>query len=144
MREIIGLYRGKRVDTGEWIYGGLLKVTINGASLWLIFGSAFELKNNGMRAKEHAQVDPKTIGECVGSADKNNKLIFEGDIVSVLGGDLPHWYGEGENVIVKYDGSGYKPFCEYDSDCGEFIRISDCEIIGNIHDNPELLGGDTR
>ena len=87
------------------------------------------------------EVDCATIGQYTGLKDKNGKRIFEGDIVVLHGGFLPHWYHEGQHVVVEYDGSGFIPLCEYDSDCGDLVISEECEIIGNVHDNPELIGG---
>lgn len=35
--------------------------------------------------------------------------------------------------------SVFVPMCEYDSDCGDYVDSTECEVIGNIHDNPDLL-----
>lgn len=133
MREHIGIFRGKRIDNGEWVEGCLLYDSEQ--------NEAFIAEFFEDRAAYIREVDPTTIGECTGLKDKNGKLIFEGDIVRVYGADLPYWIDDGEIREVKYDGNGYTPFSEYDSDCGEYVCAKDCEIIGNVVDNPELLGG---
>ncbi len=79
-----------------------------------------------------------------GLKDKNSKEIYEGDIVR-LGGwwDAagPAGYDKPE-VTVEWneDNCGFDPFANYDSDCGVFHSGEECEVIGNIYQNPELLG----
>lgn len=130
MREIE--FRGKRI---EWIYGSLVHITetykgeedIQKCNIYQIVtfeGIAFD-------------VIQETIGQYTGLKDKNGKKIFEGDIV------------KDEYCIYKvvYDGNGY--YVEVDKllkECGtekgllyDFSDYKDIEVIGNIHDNPELL-----
>ena len=136
MREHMGLYRGKRIDNGEWVVGNLFipdEVSHRKAPTEILVGT------NVVRIS-HA-VDPNTIGECTGLRDKNGKLIFEGDVVRVRGVDLPHWIDYGEIREVKYRNGAFAPFDEYDSDCNTYVLAGDCEIIGNVIDNPEILKG---
>ena len=77
MREHVGLFRGKRIDNGEWVEGCLLKVTLNGKTAHLIFGDNFSFVGGDVKALSHALVAPDTVGECTGVTDKNGKLIFE-------------------------------------------------------------------
>ena len=131
MREHMGLFRGKRADNGEWVVGVYMPAVDNDPPY------IFRSPRYGMGY----EVDPTTIGECISLRDKNGKLIFEGDVVRVHGDDLPHWIGDGEIRGVKYCDGAYTPFSEYDSDCGTYVLAGDCEIIGNVVDNPELLKG---
>lgn len=125
-----GLWRGKRVDNGEWVLGCLIR----SGSKAMIF--VLDDKTNRISGTD---VDPSTIGECTGLRDKNGKLIFEGDIVT--------GYFNHEKII------GY---IIYGSDATFFIQrnglygiglnnASDwLSVIGNIHDNPELLKGEAN
>lgn len=72
------------------------------------------------------EVEPETVGQCTGLKDNNGKLIFEGDIVA---------RGE-DKAVIKYDdetASFYMRWVETET------FIEDCEVIGNIYENPELL-----
>ena len=112
MREI--KFRGKRVDNGEWVYGYVYKVESKG--LWFI--------DNGKTVSH--QVIAETVGQFTGLYDKNGKEIYEGDIVE-----------ENEILsIVEYDNYGtYSPFGH-----GDYATISTwVTVIGNVHDNSELL-----
>lgn len=139
MREI--LFRGKRKDNGEWLEGYLFHDVDSGETE--IQFMQYETDDYGVECWRNGyEVDPETVGQFTGMTDKNGTRIFEGDIIRLGGDDLPHWYKEGETVVVKCDNryTGYQPLCDYDSDCGTFVESTECEVIGNIHDNPELLG----
>ena len=140
MRENTGLYRGKRIDNGEWVFGSLLKVEINGVSAWLIFGSEFEVINGQVYSKEHANVIPETVGQYTGLTDKNGKKIFEGDIAREVWGERV--YPKRLVVAMDLKRGGWFPYARGDGcGCCEQDVWDDeyTEIIGNIHDNPELL-----
>ena len=135
MREI--LFRGKRLDNGEWVEGDLVHSVYKvGDTCVGKFGCTL-----GMH-----QVAPSTVGQYTGLTDKNGKRIFEGDIVA------QNWYDYDE---PRDDSFGKVVFCEYDCSFSVmdvnkdgFMPLGRCgsyhwevEVIGNIHDNPELLKG---
>ena len=138
MREI--LFRGKRVDNGEWVEGGFC------------YGAN---RNEPIICPKHdfsTEVIPETVGQYTGLTDKNGKKIFEGDIVA---GAL-WWQERQKNGAVTFrDGSFgllwyrgepleftyccYLPVEQFNA----FTSMCNIvyEVIGNIHDNPELLKG---
>lgn len=137
MREI--LFRGKTLN-GLWVYGDLL----NG-------GYDYDAAIREKHDKAVTRVFPETVGQFAGLTDKNGKKVFEGDILKFT--DVPadyEWIGRVEfgNPNEEYNWGfqlvyikGEKPntdiLCWFDmEEAGAFA-----EVIGNIHDNPELLEG---
>lgn len=136
MREI--LFRGKRVDNGEWVYGMPCATEKSGIyAIQTLQGGIFD-------------VNPKTVGQYTGLTDKNGKKIFEGDYVI-------HKIDEGtedEITCIEYVGFMDGSFGFFDHIVGEsptkdtftpfeYCILENTTFCGNIHDNPELLkGGD--
>lgn len=123
MREI--LFIGKRKDNGKWIQGDLRR-----------WKNSVGIHNDILHRT--IKVDPETVGQFTGLYDKNGIRIFEGDIV------------RGTDCLVEgFEVRGY-----IDHRHGSFVIVGDpivhyrwrdycVEVIGNKHDNPELLGGST-
>jgi uncharacterized phage protein (TIGR01671 family) len=119
-------FRVKRVDNGEWVYG-YLYVGQNDYYIMEIVKSGFQ---------SH-KVIPETVCQFTGLKDKNGKEIYEGDIVVDKS-----WQNEKPQVVtwerrflLTYtDGYGVQRY-DYTGDVSKKF-----EVIGNIHDNPELLG----
>lgn len=113
MREI--LFRGKRVDNGEWVDGDLVQS----------YKAECFIVTNGNYGHE---VCPETVGQFTGLHDKNGKRIFEGDIVDIL--------TENEEIgVVAYEDGGF--LVNADGFCVDFhsnINGTDLEVIDNIHD----------
>lgn len=150
MREHMGLYRGKRIDNGEWVEGSLLYDREQ--------NEAFIAESFEDRAANIREVDPDTVGECTGLRDKNGKLIFEGDVIKIEhedyafdGMSLDY---RSEQGVVTYDSwglvgivvdkfRGENVWSDFFHVCGLTDRIANWtfEILGNVHDNPELLKG---
>lgn len=130
MREI--LFRGKRIDNGEWAYGSFLQVEHEDGSFTT---AVFSKKDAG----GDAEVAPSTVGQYTGLTDKNGKRIFEGDILkshydSLFPDDVTF------ELVVFCDSAwciqqkGFEPAPA----CADMISELS-EVAGNIYDNPELL-----
>ena len=132
MREI--LFRGKRTDNGEWAYGS--PVFQDGYVLIRFWnGEEFEF--------EEYLVSPETISEFSGFTDKNGKKIFEGDIVkhynnSDDGFDIGALYWD--ETFSQWKRTSIGNF-HHRSFTYSMSRSCEYKVIGNIHDNPELLKG---
>ncbi len=126
MREI--LFRGKRVDNGEWVEGSLI-VLDDGECR--IATSCLQGYDDNLLDVCAYKVDPATVGQYTGLTDKNGKRIFEGDIVEY----------EDEYGKIVYSVHEARFMIYFDTWCTDFDHIygSEVEVIGNIHDNPELL-----
>lgn len=135
MREI--LFRGKRMDNGEWVYGSFIQVEHEDGSFTT---AIFHKKDAG----GYAEVSPATVGQYTGLKDKNGKRIWEGDIIDA---SAEWWDACGpaghSSPIMPVEWCecycGFDPFANYDCDCEVFINADNCIVIGNVHDNPELL-----
>lgn len=87
------------------------------------------------------RVDVETVGQYTGLNDKNGVKIFEGDIVTIENPNI----SDDEYGIVKFDNDGAMFIVKFDTftvDFGNNIDGNQCEIIGNIFDNSELLKGE--
>ena len=129
MREI--LFRGKRPDNGEWVYGYYVHIgPVSCQRAYIIPEYASSLYVN--------EVDPSTVGQYTGLKDKNGKRIFEGDIAKVL---------QGKDKDIAYVGFENGAFMLYPKTGNIYERTLwsywyndwDVEVIGNITDNQELL-----
>ena len=127
MREI--LFRGKR-ENGEWIYG--LPYECDGTIDCIRVKESIE----NIIAYISYKVIPETVGQYTGLTDKNGKKIFEGDIVRISE------RGKVVNgkIIFKnaYNGGWLVADKTEQSSCSLAMR-NNVEVIGNIHDNPELM-----
>lgn len=121
MREI--LFRGKRVDTEEWVYGMLCRYHED------VFAKIVPNDFGPHEDKMAHCVRPDTVGQYTGLTDRNGVKIFEGDVFVLPGNDKCKYavaWDEAGGFTIFTDEIGFSP---------EHV-----EIIGNIHDNPGLLG----
>ncbi len=133
----IGFWHGKHICNKTWVNGFPVEVRADeGAKIFIIANAKWEADDNSIHFLETDafEVDPSTLGECTGLRDKNRKLIFEGDIVATAK----------RKFVVEWDleQAAFVLRClNDDALMSNFTLICgwECEIIGNIHDNPELL-----
>lgn len=130
MREI--KFRGKDLSN-NWRYGDLIQKSSSSPYIKYI------------KEKESIcyQIIPETVGQFTGLRDKNGKEIYEGDIIQT-----GNYCGDNEIGIVKY-GKYNCSCCEgvygYYVDDGDIRGAEKClVVIGNIHDNPELLKEESK
>ena len=145
MREI--LFRGKSYDSGEWVYGNLRVSRLKDDPTDYVDIYPVNVGYPDFPMAE--RVYPDTVGQFTGLLDKNGRKIFEGDIVCMN-------TGEDEcsiSVYAKVQSLPNGPClrdretdCFVSFDCVNFSRNAPrfWEVIGNIYDNPELLGGDNN
>lgn len=132
MREI--LFRGKN-SNGNWIYGNL--------NYYPDINRTFIRKNAkeilpSFRSSLEEEVNKNTVGQFTGLIDKNGTKIFEGDIVVTS--------IKGNNTVCKVtwaDNVAQFQLWQFHTIPNTSTALNlgnyDCEVIGNIHDNPELL-----
>ena len=152
MREI--LFRGKRLQGGNWVEGYFFKSDINkrereSGKATMIFTPDCDTFIMVPECHNSFMVVSDTVGQYTGLDDKNGKRIFEGDILNIakiadgLGGYYQPPLDYHVNVVVKWDLCAW--MWETLCDDKRYITFPDawchyeCEIIGNVHDNPELL-----
>lgn len=126
MREI--LFRGKRLDNSGWVEGYFFQ---NWEQTYILWGTTNGIPNM-------TKVDPATIGQCTELTDRNGKRVFEGDILDC--GDrivYVKWHehcGIWDSQFVKYTNNSL---------CSNGVTAVEWKfralVIGNVHDNPELL-----
>lgn len=151
MREI--LFRGQTRRNGEkvwmngekvpgrWVYGGVLQGV--GAHSIIYGGENADDPSEGL---DKWPVYTDTLGQYTGLTDKNGKKIFEGDIVE--GHCHSAWRHDLQRCEVAYGRDGFE--ARHYVNCGDEWRYytyrvlfsKDVVVIGNIHENPELIGGD--
>ena len=148
MREI--KFRGKRRDTGEWVFGSLINNLYKRAGtgepvIHIVTTDNCDSCFNTCDSDEEyftcedcfVEVDPATVGQYIGEKDKNDREIYDGDIVRTWIDDVDSDGLELRTIVVQLDafGCGIPEWAFQD-------RHYLPEIIGNIHDgydNPELL-----
>lgn len=135
------IFRGKRTDNGEWIEGFYACQSNHSCIASTLKYRHFIYKDVcvdfGLGGLVDFEVFHETVGQCSGVADKNGKLMYEGDIVNALFDfGIPV-----KSVCTFKDGSfglltkqhGTKHFTPFTSLCNVSY-----EVVANIHDNPEL------
>lgn len=160
MRENMGRFRGRTFVSDEWeqqwYYGYLYVDSWKGIPLYEIYMPQTDERHI---QPEWYCVDPETVGECTGLRDKNGELVFEGDIftpgIPFSSTDIgivrfgkydrsqmtsPKFGGHLGFYAELYEEDGHPMMASHDI----FAYFPAGEVIGNIHDNPELIGGDGK
>ena len=159
IREVI--FRGKRTDNGEWVKGYLYITHIGSHEI-----GSYDAEINIERLT--FDVIPETVGQYTGLTDKNGVRIFEGDIFKF---DDEVWESSYTSCGTEYDSFAVENYgvVGFDEDMArfDFIKykfsensveadlhenhtidfsefVCELEVIGNIHDSPELLEGDAE
>ena len=128
------LFKAKRTDNGEWVTGYLYRLSENNPPFIMLRKLMFR------KYGESYEVDEHTICQCTGLKDKNDKLIWENDIVGLYNENKEERYAVGS---VEY-GTFNCSCCDgvygwYFTDSADIRDSERYEVIGNIFDNPELL-----
>lgn len=139
-------FRGKKFlgTNHDWWYGNLVRGNRNDIPIY-IMGGFVKTEEGQMEPQFLTQVFPETVGQYIEIKDKNNNEIYEGDIVLCQ-------YEEDYEIFqvlgfVEYNANNCEYFLQIKLDDGRPFRnryipmavCCDVEVLGNIHDNPELL-----
>lgn len=129
MREII--FRGKAYYNGEWYYGSLIRDHSSRTAGICIYVELPKNENffGHLSNCNIYRVDPETVGQFTGLTDKNGQRIFEGDIVS----------HKGQIYEIKYSTKQARFLALLSNGVFNPVVMQNCEVIGNVHDNPEML-----
>ena len=138
MREI--LFKAKRIDNGEWVYGSYVYTFCEDKN-GIVVGVKVEKHWIVEESGNMVWVDKDTICQCTGLNDKNGKLIWENDVVkqfydcNELGNSLYFFY----QIRWNNEYSAFEGYEIYTKETVLFPDLEDIEVIGNIFDNPELM-----
>lgn len=147
-REI--LFRGKRVDNGEWVYGRGLQQCKDeiGNEIVAIFKNVVKsekyIKKEGRYTLYYVPIKAETLGQYTGLKDKNGKQIFEGDILGYIGKRKDNMnkvyhrnvvFHKGMFALLSKELQAYSALKHHCMEDGRFAW----RVIGNVHDNPELM-----
>ena len=155
MREI--KFRGKRVDNSEWVFGDIVRWRNEEGYVNIIderFGCCIDHEGNLIliEAPFVVRVIPETVGQYTGMIDRNSKEVYEGDIITVLQTDEELFIRLHEVKFLNGRWAYQKLYGDYEieglGDLFSFMPTvcinKGLMVIGNIHENPDLLGGDKQ
>ena len=121
-------FRGQKTTNGVWVYGSLVSSNEIQAAIY------FQTGRGLVKSMEWVYVNPETVGQFTGLYDKNEKEIYEGDILKVQ--------GLGEKIEVRFVRGVFAFLWNGDLDDEAPINAPTqewAEVVGNIHDNPKLI-----
>jgi uncharacterized phage protein (TIGR01671 family) len=126
------LFRGKRKDNGKWVEGNFIDTALGFAirKHEIFKNEGGDTRIGDTHIEQTYSIDPATLGQCTGLRDKNGELIWEGDVVETERGiGYIKWHDKGlTGFLVEF--ATFRLLVKKDYEYN---------IIGNIHDNPELL-----
>ena len=121
-------FRGQKTTNGVWVYGSLVYSNEIQTAIY------FQTGRGLVKSMEWVYVNPETVGQFTGLYDKNEKEIYEGDILKVQ--------GLGEKIEVRFVRGVFAFLWNGDLDDEAPINAPTqewAEVVGNIHDNPKLI-----
>ena len=124
-------HRGKREDNGEWVYGAFYPIKDELVCFIINNCQSINFDDNSTFFNGY-KVHKKSVGQFTGLHDKNGKEIYEDDIIEYI---QHHFNTEMTLIKRKIVNWKYDRWNIYETNAGE----SDIKIIGNTHENPELL-----
>lgn len=133
------LFRGKRIDNGEWVIGNRIDDGVTGKVFIHAVGNSVnesdKVGEEGCLQFVAFEVAPSTICQCTGLKDKNGKLVWENDIVEYRDCTTERYVVAYENDKACFE------YQQYGCSIMNFDEISsvEVEVVGNVFDNPELL-----
>ena len=130
MREI--LFRAKRIDNGDWVEGNYTKLKWCNNIIHVVIPEGAEIDSGNSLCEAH-DINPETLCQYTGMVDKNGNRIWENDIVKIGANTLVRWSEKYAGWCLVQRGWMYEHFF------GEAIDERDCEVVGNVFDNPELM-----
>lgn len=137
---INALYRGKRIDNGEWVYGNIVLTEYKAYILPDIADFTYGDNGNRIRIGCFVEVIPETVGQWTGMNDKNCIKIFEGDIIECDFYNAMVKIEHRKHLIIFENGAFAIQWRIGNDKYSNYLHETwGRRIIGNFYDNPELL-----